>query len=93
MRITKIKLRQLIKEEIRTLLNEFKEGDTVEHKEENFGVGKVIAISRQGASKGQVTVLWPGSKKGLTHRGDLLEPTTKKGLEEVWEGDQENETY
>ena len=52
----------------------------IKHKEKNFGVGKITAISRQGATKGQVTVRWSGGV--LTHRGDFLEPATEKELEE-----------
>ena len=69
MKLTKSKLKQLIKEELISILNEIKIGDTVEHKTEDRGKGLVVALG-SWSKKGQISVKWPRGMQ--THHEDAL---------------------
>lgn len=77
MKLTKLRLKQIIQEEIKMLLYEarFKEGDVVKHKDEKFGKGKVVALGKW-SRKGQVSVRWPGGM--LTHHESALKLVDNK---------------
>ena len=64
MKFTKLQLKQIIKEELTTVMNEgkYKVGDAVVHDSEDLGKGKVVAV--EPGKKGNVLVRWEsGTKK------------------------------
>jgi len=63
MKLTKTRLKQIIKEEIHRTLNEgkFKVGDEVEHDSDDLGKGKVSAV--YPGKKGNIVVKWESGTK------------------------------
>ena len=79
MKLTKSKLKQIIKEELSLLLNEgkYKVGDRVNHDSDDLGQGTVVAV--ESGRKGNIVVRWSsGTRK---HHRWALRPA-KDGVHE-----------